>query len=55
MMGPKARTKYRVWAVLLLTLTLFGAGTILSACAADRSAEANIRPYDGSWFKGRPD
>jgi hypothetical protein len=48
-------SKSRVWTVLLLTLTLFGAGVALSACVADRSAEANISPYDGSWFKGRPE
>lgn len=55
MIGPRSRTNPRVWAVVLLTLTLFGTGVVLSACVADRSAEANIKPYDGSWFKGRPD
>jgi hypothetical protein len=47
------RSKSKVWAVLSLTLALFAVGVTLSACA-DRSAEANITPYDGSWFKGRP-
>jgi len=46
--------KSRVWAILCLTLMMFGAGTALSACV-DRSSETNLKPYDGSWFKGRRD
>lgn len=47
-------SKSRVWAVLCLTLALFATGVVVSACV-DRSSETNLKPYDGSWFKGRRD
>lgn len=48
------------WAMLVLTLALLATSAALSACqnmgGADPAGGSQFgTPYDGTWFKGRPD